>query len=98
MRVLMLGSESTNYRYSITVFINIDISIKTHSLSSRFQAKLAAVDATKQRALSQKFDIGGYPTLKHFLQGGTVIKDFQGARTKDGIIAAVRAVQGKDEL
>ena len=62
------------------------------------QVKLAAVDATKARALSDKFDIRGYPTLKHFLLGGTVVKDFQGARSKEGIIAAVSAVQNKDEL
>ena len=59
---------------------------------------MAAVDATKERALSDKFDVRGYPTLKHFLKGGTVIKDFQGARTKEGIIAAVTAAPGKDEL
>ena len=62
------------------------------------QAKLAAVDATKERALSDKFDIRGYPTLKHFLKGGSVIKDFLGARTKDGIIAAVTGQTIKDEL
>ena len=56
------------------------------------------MDATKARALSDKFDIRGYPTLKHFLLGGTVVKDFQGARSKEGIIAAVSAVQNKDEL
>ena len=57
------------------------------------------MDATKERALSEKYDIRGYPTLKHFLNGGSVIKDFQGARTKDGIVAAVRAApHSKDEL
>jgi len=62
------------------------------------RAKLAAVDATKERALSDKFDISGYPTLKHFLKGGSVIKDFQGARTKEGIVAAVTGPTIKDEL
>ena len=56
------------------------------------------MDATKARALSDKFDIRGYPTLKHFLKGGSVIKDFQGARTKEGIVAAVTGPTIKDEL
>jgi len=65
---------------------------------SMSQAKLVAVDATKERTLSEKYDIRGYPTLKHFLKGGSEIKDFQGARTKEGIIAAVKSSNAKDEL
>ena len=71
---------------------------RIYNVTDRFQVKLAAVDATKERALSEKFDIRGYPTLKHFLKGGSVVKDFQGARTKEGIIAGVTTASGKDEL
>jgi len=66
--------------------------------ASASQAKLVAVDATKERSLSEKYEIRGYPTLKHFLKGGAEIKDFQGARTKEGIIEAMKSLGQKDEL
>jgi hypothetical protein len=36
------------------------------------------VDATEERALGEKFNIGGYPTLKIFTQGSDKPVDYEG--------------------
>ena len=44
---------------------------------------LAKIDATVEKSLAEKYGVKGYPTLKFIVKGTT--KDFDGARTADGI-------------
>merc|ERR1719209_2903247 len=47
-------------------------------------AKLAKVDATEHKELSQQFGVKGYPTLKFFKNG--VAQEYTGGRTADTIV------------
>ena len=49
------------------------------------KAVLAKVDATIEAALSQKYGVNGYPTLKFFKHGKA--KEYTGGRTKDTILS-----------
>jgi len=49
---------------------------------------IAQVDATANHGLSQRFNIGGFPTLKFFKSGKPT--DYEGGRDKDAILAYVR--------
>ena len=50
------------------------------------EVRLGKVDATIEGDLAQKFDVGGYPTLKFFKNHQTVGLEYGGGRTKDDII------------
>ncbi len=39
--------------------------------------KLAEVDATKDRVLTEKYEIQGFPTMKVFQNGGATVKEYQ---------------------
>jgi len=60
---------------------------------------LAAVDATVETELGQRFEVRGYPTIKLFSKGQEV-EDYKGGRKKDDIVKYIRlkAGQRKDEL
>lgn len=61
---------------------------------------LAAVDATTSEALSKKFSIQGFPTLKYF-ENGIFKADYEGKRTADDLYNFVKnSGKGtkKDEL
>ena len=49
---------------------------------------LAQVDCDAQKTLCSKFDVTGYPTLKHFKKG--VPSNYEGARTADALATAAR--------
>ncbi|XP_067937992.1 protein disulfide-isomerase A5-like [Watersipora subatra] len=46
---------------------------------------LAAVDATKESAVSNKYDVKGFPALKYF-QNGEFIEDYSEGRTKQAVV------------
>ncbi|XP_067935563.1 protein disulfide-isomerase A4-like [Watersipora subatra] len=46
--------------------------------------RLASVDATEEKDLSQRFEVSGYPTLKFFHNGEP--EDYDGPRNADGIV------------
>lgn len=58
---------------------------------------LAAVDATQQKALAQRFELKGFPTLKYF-ENGKFKSDYNGGRTKDAIVSFMRDGPSKQEL
>lgn len=60
---------------------------------------IAAVDATVNSMVSEKFGIKGFPTLKYF-ESGTFKSDYTGKRTADDLFAFVRNAgpPTKDEL
>jgi protein disulfide-isomerase A1 len=68
-------------------------------------ATLAKLDATVEKASAQKFNIGGFPTIKVF-RNGEVSGDYEGGRTAPEIVKwvkansgpAVRIVASADEL
>ena len=45
--------------------------------------KIAKLDATEQKKMSEEFKIQGFPTLKFFIKGQPI--DYQGAREYDGL-------------
>lgn len=64
---------------------------------------LAAVDSTVNEALSRKFSIQGFPTIKYF-ENGVFKADYEGKRTADDLYGFVKnggaggKSTGKDEL
>jgi protein disulfide-isomerase-like protein len=60
---------------------------------------LAAVDATQESELGQKFGVRGYPTLKFFTNGREV-EDYQGGRNRKEIVAYIteKAATARNEL
>ncbi|KAG8572200.1 hypothetical protein GDO81_011968 [Engystomops pustulosus] len=55
---------------------------------------VAKVDATEATKLAEKYDIGGYPTIKIFKKGQSV--DYDGSRTETAIVAKVKEVSNPD--
>lgn len=53
---------------------------------------LAKVDATEQKALGERFEIKGFPTLKWFVNG--VPTEYNGGRTADEIVGWIRKKSG----
>uniref|UniRef100_S4RCV0 Protein disulfide-isomerase A6 n=1 Tax=Petromyzon marinus TaxID=7757 RepID=S4RCV0_PETMA len=51
------------------------------------RVKLAAVDATVNQELSNRFGIRGFPTIKVFRKGEDEPQEYQGGRTKSDIVA-----------
>lgn len=61
-------------------------------------AVIAAVDATVHRKLSERFDVGGFPTIKYF-ENGIFKSDYNGKRSSDDIYGYVKSGgTTKDEL
>lgn len=60
---------------------------------------LGAVDATVQESLAQKYEIGGFPTLKLF-KNGIFNADYDGKRTVEDLYQFMKkqATPNKDEL
>ncbi|KAA8495733.1 Protein disulfide isomerase-like 1-3 [Porphyridium purpureum] len=52
-------------------------------------ALLADLDATVHDKMAKEYGVTGFPTLKFFVKG-EVLKDYKGARDKDGIVAGVK--------
>jgi protein disulfide-isomerase A6 len=53
------------------------------------EAVLAAVDATVDKELAQRYGVQGFPTIKVFLPGEETPQDYDGGRTDDAIVAYV---------
>ena len=49
--------------------------------------KIAAVDATVQKQIADKYKIQGFPTIKFFPPGGAEPEDYNGGRTSDAIVS-----------
>jgi protein disulfide-isomerase-like protein len=54
----------------------------------------AAVDATENSALAQRFGVKGYPTIKFFPKGSTTAEEYDGGRQADTIIKWVNTRVG----
>jgi protein disulfide isomerase family A protein 3 len=54
--------------------------------------KLAKVDCTQEKAVCDRFEVRGYPTIKNFIAGKA--SDYQGPRTADGIVRYVISKSG----
>ena len=54
--------------------------------------KLAKVDAEAEQALSERFEIEGFPTLKYFRSGESI--EYEGGRTEEDIVAWVEKKSG----
>lgn len=57
---------------------------------------LAKVDATKETALAEKYELRGYPTLKFFKNGKVI--DYTGARTSEDIVKWLKKKTGPPAL
>lgn len=69
-----------------------------HLMKDDNGAVIAAVDATIHRKLSERFDIGGFPTIKYF-ENGIFKSDYDGKRGADDIYSFVKSGgTTKDEL
>lgn len=53
---------------------------------------IGKLDATEQKEVAKRFEIGGYPTLKFFIKGEPI--DFEGGRTSSEIVSWVRKKTG----
>uniref|UniRef100_A0A915KPJ9 Protein disulfide-isomerase n=1 Tax=Romanomermis culicivorax TaxID=13658 RepID=A0A915KPJ9_ROMCU len=58
---------------------------------------LAKVDCDAEKALCQKYDVSGYPTLKIF-RDGQFSKAFEGPRQADGIVKYMRGQAGPSSV
>ncbi|XP_034455005.1 protein disulfide-isomerase A2 [Hippoglossus hippoglossus] len=57
--------------------------------------RLAKVDAAEEKELAEEFDIGGFPSLKLFINGGRKQPvDFTGKRTAEGIVQWMKRRSG----
>jgi protein disulfide-isomerase-like protein len=66
--------------------------------SEKNSGKLAVVDCTVHRVISDEFSITGFPTLKYF-ENGVYKKDYNGKRTADALVEFVKGGGiKKDEL
>lgn len=54
--------------------------------------KLAKVDATSEKTISEKYQIEGFPTLKFFINGNPI--EYNGPRVADGIVSWVEKKSG----
>jgi len=61
-------------------------------LKDEADLKLAKVDATVEKEVSNKFGIKGFPTLIFFKNGNQ--QDYKGGRTKDAIVDYLRKKAG----
>lgn len=57
----------------------------------KVSAVLAAVDATLNPRLQDRFQISGFPTLKLY-KAGSLLKEYEGPRTADSFISYLRSV------
>jgi thiol-disulfide isomerase/thioredoxin len=55
---------------------------------------LAAVDATENMELADKYGVKGYPTIKYFPKGSTEAEDYNGGRTAETIVSWVNEKAG----
>lgn len=55
---------------------------------------IAAVDATENMALADKYDVAGYPTIKYFPKGSTEAEEYKGGRTADTIVPHINEKAG----
>lgn len=55
---------------------------------------IAAVDATENMELADKFGVKGYPTIKYFPKGSTEAQEYNGGRTADTIVSWVNEKAG----
>jgi len=53
---------------------------------------IGKLDATEQKEVAKRFDIGGYPTLKFFIRGEPI--EYEGGRTSSEIVAWIRKKTG----
>lgn len=63
-------------------------------------SKVAAVDCTVHRKLSERFEIRGFPTMK-FFKKGQVTTEYDGKRTAEAIVDYIKTSASqstKDEL
>jgi protein disulfide isomerase len=57
------------------------------------EVKLAKIDATVEKAISERYGVGGFPTLFWFAHGEKL--EYTGGRTRDTIISFIRKATGQ---
>ena len=57
---------------------------------------LAKINANEEtnKALAGQFNVRGYPTLKIFEKGGSIVRDFKGPRDTEGIVSYLKKQVG----
>lgn len=78
-------------------FAKAALMLETEQLS---QSKVAAVDCTVHRKLSERFEIRGFPTMK-FFKKGALKTEYDGKRTAEAIVDYIKTSTSqleKDEL
>ena len=56
--------------------------------------RIAKVDATEEKELSERYGVRGFPTLKLFQRGGGRVSEYDGARTSADIVEFVKRKAG----
>jgi protein disulfide-isomerase-like protein len=65
---------------------------------TQFQMPMVAVDCTEEKSTCDKFNVGGYPTLKYFSSSTDEGSDYEGGRSKGDLVKFIEENAEPEDL